>query len=234
MDPVSDFSKAPRALWRCKMFRDITVDAMVLDDSGYIMLLSCFGRDTAMNQFLAAFHLPVRQGGIDTVLLDPQTEAAGTFSSRGFLGDPQRFEKFTSKLPRRSLFGELTHTMIYDPKLTEADKANGIAWVLTQGGVERTEEHQAKIWAALKTLAPVPLLDHWQRPLLQAIKPLIKYMNNHERYQPSGNVLATRIELNDSFVLTLSELVKTRVLTREPMLGLEFSGGDVIDVAVAA
>ncbi len=202
-----------RAIWNCTMFRDIFVNAVVCDEAGNILFISCYGRDTAIQQFLAAFHLPVTQGGVDRLVLQPQTETAKS-RTVCYIGDADRLDKHTSKLPRRSLFGELTHAFIFDPIISEIDQANGIAWVLSKPGDDE-KSHQMQIWQSLQALSPVPLLNHWQEPLLNAIKHMIKDMTNHGSWPCIGEIRATKIELDTKFLHIVSDLVRGRILKRD-------------------
>jgi hypothetical protein len=49
------------------------------------------------------------------------------------VGNADRLEKFTGKLPRDNLFGNLVHLWLYDPALIRPDRSNRVAWVLVDG-----------------------------------------------------------------------------------------------------
>jgi hypothetical protein len=116
-------------LFKLRELSDLYADACVRDESGQLMFLSLYGRDTAIQQLLAAFTLKVSEGGFDSFhLQDPAGE-----SHRVHVGNADRLEKFTGKLPRDNLFGNLVHLWLYDPALTRPDRSNRVAWVLVDG-----------------------------------------------------------------------------------------------------
>lgn len=214
---VRELPEPTLPLWRVQAFPDIHVDAMVCDELGQIVLLSAFGRDGAIQQLLAAFHLPRDQGGIDTVVLESATAAcpSWTHRSRALIGDPKRFSKLTGKLPR-GMFGQLAHVFIYDEGAVAPDHTGGSGWVLSFGA--SAADHQARIWGLLKQLLPLPVLDHWKVPLLEAVADQLVHMDReHGAAWPAvGCVRASLLRLDSATIAdTVSKLVRDGVLTRE-------------------
>ena len=116
-------------LFKLRELSDLYADACVRDESGQLMFLSLYGRDTAIQQLLAAFTLKVREGGLNSFhLQDPDGQAQVVH-----VGNADRLEKFTGKLPRDNLFGNLVHVWLYDPALIRPDRSNRVAWVLVDG-----------------------------------------------------------------------------------------------------
>jgi hypothetical protein len=58
-------------LWGIREFSDVFLDALVRNEAGQLMFASLYGRDTAIQQLLAAFSLPVSSGGVDRITLKP-------------------------------------------------------------------------------------------------------------------------------------------------------------------
>ena len=52
-------------MFRIKEVADVFVDACVRDETGQMLFLSCFGRDTSIQQLFAAFYLRVSEGGLE-------------------------------------------------------------------------------------------------------------------------------------------------------------------------
>ncbi len=103
-------------MYRIKEMSDVFVDACIRTETGELMFLSCYGRDTAIQQFLAAFSLGPQEGGLlQFTLLDNPPKAHLVR-----IGAHERLTKLTGRLPKANLFGNLTHTWIYDPALTNA------------------------------------------------------------------------------------------------------------------
>jgi hypothetical protein len=203
-------------LYKLRELSDLYADACVRDESGQLMFLSLFGRDTAVQQLLAAFTLKVTEGGLDGFhLQDPAGE-----SHRVHVGNADRLEKFTGKLPRDNLFGNLVHLWLYDPILTRPDRSNRVAWVLVDGVDDpsvRTEAIWSWAWGLCKLLSPVPLLDTWQAPVLARTGAEVVTLMDETPYPPLGRIAAARIGLPDHFPETVSGMVKAGELALEQL-----------------
>lgn len=217
VEPFPDLPETTLPLWRIREFSEVYVDAMVRDDIGQFVFASLFGRDGAIQQLLAAFHLRQSEGGIDSGTLVNASSACPTWanSTRFAVGDPKRLTKMTGKLPR-GIFGNLVHVFVYDEAVIDADRSAGSGWVLSFDGTDA--DHQARIWAVLKELLQVPVLDHWQAPLLAALADQIHHCDRDHRaaFPAIGRVRASQILLNEQVADLISQLVRDRVLTREP------------------
>lgn len=198
-------------LYRFELLSDVFVDACLRDASGRLLFMSCYGRDTSMQQMFASFTLPQSQGGLDTFHLIDANKRRHAVD----VGDADRLGKHTGRLPRDNLFGNLVHTWVFDQCLQRVDYANRIAWLMDRQSVLLDGNRlDRRIWEIYKQLSPVPLLDHWQRPLLAATsKASITAFNQGALYEPLGDIAAYRIQLEDSFLETVSAMVKSGVLT---------------------
>jgi hypothetical protein len=222
-------------LWRIKEFSDVFLDALVRNEAGQLMFASLYGRDTAIQQLLAAFSLPLSSGGVDRITLVqveapprpgsgvagivdlfPEMPPAEDHRGIAFIGDSSRLTKLAGKLPRRSLFGPVSHVFIYDPQVVDPDTANGRAWVLTFDTEEAV--HRDAVWAMIQRISPVPLIETWRDSVLASLGDTIVADLNHQAkvtWPTMGPVRASQINLGESFPKAISELVKNRVLTRQ-------------------
>ena len=219
-------------LWCIRKFSDVFLDALVRNEAGQLMFASLYGRDTAIQQLLAAFSLPVTSGGVDRITLKPveapprpgdgvagvvplhpETPAGEDHRGIAFIGDASRLTKLAGKLPRRSLFGPVSHVFIYDPLVIDPDTANGRAWVLTFGNVG--QDHRQSVWAMIQRISPVPLVDAWMEPVLAALGEKIVTDLNASTWPALGPIQASLIDLGEDFTQAISLLVKNRVLTRQ-------------------
>ncbi len=180
----------------------------------FLIFLSCYGRATAIQQLLAAFQLKLSAGGLDHFRLEDELGNIETV----FVGDPNRLEKFSGRLPRENLFGNLVHSWIFDPVVMRADYSNRIAWgIEPQAWADMPlEQMRENIWETYRMLSPVPLLDHWCEPLLRATADDYITLMHKTAYRPIGRCSAFRVHLDDSFLERVSDLVKRGVLTLEP------------------
>lgn len=201
-------------LFKLRELSDLFADACVRDEAGQLMFLSLYGRDTAIQQLLAAFTLKVNEGGFDSFhLQDPAGE-----SHLVHVGNADRLEKFTGKLPRDNLFGNLVHLWLYDPTLIRPDRSNRVAWVLVDGvdaPFNQAEDIRTRVWGLYKLLSPVPLLDTWQQAVLSRTGHEVVTLMGDTPNPPLGRIDAARVSLPDHFPEIVSGMVKAGVLTQE-------------------
>lgn len=197
-------------LFAVRELSDVFVDACLRDESGGLLLLSCFGRDTALQQLFAAFSLSVSQGGFDALnLVDERSRV-----HRVPVGRPERLTKLIGKLPRNNLFGNLSQVWVYDPALVRADRSNRIGWVLSQREAE-AQRRDARVWAMVKLLSPVPLLAHWRAVLIEAIAESILPLSTCA-YPPLGRIDAVRVQLPETFAAIVSQRVRDGAIGLAP------------------
>lgn len=198
-------------LFALRELSDVFVDACVRDESGGLLMLSCYGRDTALQQLFAALSLPVSQGGFNALnLVDEQGRVQYVAVSRA-----ERLTKLIGKLPRNNLFGNLAQVWVYDQALLQPDRANRIGWVLAQREAAALDT-QARVWAMVELLSPVPLLAHWREIVLAALGESILHLAS-TAYPPLGRIDAVRVQVPETFPAIVSQLV------RDDAIGLEAS-----------
>ena len=131
---------------------DVFCDALV-DDDGWLVFASCWGRDTAIQQLLARLTLPDSEGGLSklTFLDDAMNRKVG-------IGNPDRLDKMTGRMPKVNLFGDIVHLWLFDKKAVTPDFVNRRAYLL----LLPDQDDYAATWALIKSVCPLPLLDYWQ------------------------------------------------------------------------
>lgn len=199
-------------LYPIKELQDIFIDACVRAPDGEIAFVSVFGRDGAVQQLYASLHLGVQEGGIRQItLIDPdssQTIAAVP------IGDPRRLDKYSGRLPKDNLFGNLVHTWIYDESLLTPSKATGSAWLLVDRETQAHDEAslEARVWSLIEQLSPIPLLPHWRSVILTEVGERLVSRLDDTPYAPVGRLDAFRIALPDSFTEAISCFVRSGAL----------------------
>lgn len=136
----------------------IFVDAHLVDDRG-VRFLSLWGRDTAIQEFLARLSLPERDGGLRTFRIGGPGDADACTAT---ITDPDGLMRLTARRSG-SVFGELVHLWLYDRLAVDADRSNGRALLLQHEGAQNLTD---ALWQMLKQILWVPVLDHWQDLLL--------------------------------------------------------------------
>jgi hypothetical protein len=205
-------------LYRIKGRADLFVDACARNEAGQLLFLSVFGRDTSIQQLLASFALGAKENGITQFKL----HVHGAADELVLIGDASRLEKLTGRLPRQNLFGNLTHAWIFDPALVVPDRANRLVWRLfgesrNPHSPEQRERFTAELWATLRQLMPVPLLEHWREPVLREAAEHVAWFE-HFGPGPIGRVTGYKLELPEAFLATVSTLVREGELTLTPTM----------------
>ncbi len=137
-------------------------DAVVTDQS-YLVFLSLWGRDTAIQEFLARLSVPVKEGGMDSFWL----EAEDTTYVQ--VGGTDRLQKDTGRMPKTNIFGDVVHLWLYDRLAFSPDYANRRALLFYRPGEEQTANTSERLWALVKETCHLPLLDHWRETVLEGM-----------------------------------------------------------------
>ncbi|MEX3671651.1 hypothetical protein [Paraburkholderia phenoliruptrix] len=199
-------------LYPLKELQDIFVDACVRAPDGELAFVSVFGRDGAVQQLYASLHLGVQEGGIRQItLIDP--DSSQTIATVP-IGDPRRLDKYSGRLPKDNLFGNLVHTWIYDESLLTPSKSTGSAWLLVDRETQAHDEAalEARVWSLIEQLSPIPLLPHWRSLVLAELGERLVSRLDETPYAPVGRLDALRIALPDSFTEAISSFVRTGAL----------------------
>ena len=138
-------------------------DAVVTDQS-ILVFLSLWGRDTAIQEFLARLSLPPKEGGLNGFWI----EADG--STYVQVGGADRLQKDTGRMPKTNLFGDVVHLWLYDCLALSPDYANRRALLFYRPGEEQSAHMAERLWAVVKDTCHLPLLDHWCATVLEGMK----------------------------------------------------------------
>ncbi|MDR1935295.1 MAG: hypothetical protein LBS49_06910 [Candidatus Accumulibacter sp.] len=153
----------PKPLYPIDEGPDLMADACVADEDGQLVFLSLWGRDTAVQEFLARLTLAHEARGLDRFHL--VTEAGASFPI--VVGDAGKLEKRLTRAYRRTLFGSLNNVWLFDRRCVAPDKANARALAL----LPRDSVHrQERLWTLVRDTCPLPLLDHWREPVLELLQ----------------------------------------------------------------
>ncbi|SFY09331.1 hypothetical protein [Azotobacter vinelandii] len=183
---------------------DLYVDACVCDEQRNLVFLSVWGRDTALQEFLARLQLGSAENGLDQFHVTLNGHRLPVFP------DIERLEKRTTRQFRGTLFGSLLHLWLFDSRCTQPDRANHVAYALLGKG----EEPGERLWPLVMETCPLPLLLHWREPVMALL-------GVHAMLKPLpgalGSVSAWRLSLQVELLETLlGELIRPGVLTTEP------------------
>ncbi len=133
-------------------------EAFLLDDHSETVFISFIGKDTAIQAFRASWSIPASQGGLTDFLVETQQ---GT--PRIHLGNPENME-FQSGRINTNLFGELVQVWVFKHLAQKPDYANRKAIQLYRLDEDKAAT-QDNLWALVKDLSHLPLLDEW-RPVI--------------------------------------------------------------------
>ena len=206
---------------------DVFVDACIRNEASQLMFLSLYGRDTATKELLARMQLGKHQGGLQELQLKGVGDLVDQVHTV-VVGDPDRLEKFSGRLPKGNLYGNLTHMWVYDPAIQTPNKGAKQAWVIDRQNVDlpsQVSQMRQRIWQAVTQLASIPLLAHWQEPVLQAIWTcMVTEFGksgtgdfNPSFSAPLGGMVAYKVTLLDTFPEIVSTLIRDGTLTLQPI-----------------
>jgi len=143
-------------LFTLSAIADVYADAYLADDSGSLLFLSVWGRDTALQEFLARLQLPRSDNGIRDFSLHN-----GDFKQLVRVPNVDELDKITSKTSSNTIFGELKQLWIYDKLAIRPDRVNHRALMLYD-----LDGQMPDLWPLIKTVCPLPLLDSWKETIL--------------------------------------------------------------------
>jgi hypothetical protein len=129
--------------------------------------LSLWGRDTAIQEFLAGISLANEEGGLDSFFLTTGIKENGDpLRKLVQIGEAKRLNHHSGRMPASNVFGgDMAHLWIFDRLATDPDLANRrtIAISRSDNGAAIKEKavSQSRIWQLTKAICHLPLLDHW-------------------------------------------------------------------------
>ncbi|QLG94736.1 hypothetical protein HZF02_23555 [Pseudomonas yamanorum] len=149
----------PNQLFQIEECPDLYVDACACDEQRNLVFLSAWGRDTALQEFLARLTLGSSENGLSQFHIVVDGRSLPVFPNIDML------EKRTTRQLRGTLFGSLVHLWLFDRRCAQPDRANHFAYALLESG---QSPHQ-RLWPLIIDTCPLPLLPHWQVPVMDVL-----------------------------------------------------------------
>lgn len=141
---------------------DLYIDACVCDEERNLVFASLWGRDTALQELLARVTLGSAENGLTQFHILKDDRSLPVFPNA------DQLEKRTTRQYRSTLFGSLVHLWLFDKRCAQPDHANHFAYAL----LERDAEVGTSLWPLIVETCPLPLLPHWQMPVLEVLTEL--------------------------------------------------------------
>ena len=176
----------------------VYADAYLTDESNKLIFLSVWGRDTALQEFIARLQMPKAENGIrDFHILSEKIRQFVTVPNVDDL------EKTTIKTPD-TILGVMTQMWIYDRLAVKPDNTNHRALMLY-----RTQDKRPDLWPVVKSVCPLPLLDHWQDIFLAMCfdKQWIKMLEH------GSGMSGLYVHLGDDLDQVVSDMIRNVQLT---------------------
>lgn len=158
--PATDPSKT---LYRIDECPDLMADGCVGDENGNLVFLSIWGRDTAIQEFLARLTLGRDEQGLEQFHLISEQGA----SVPVYVGNVENLEKRSTRAYRRTLFGSLSNVWLFDRRCIKPDKANASALALLPC---HSNHRKNRLWTLVQDTCPLPLLDPWCDLVLELLQ----------------------------------------------------------------
>jgi hypothetical protein len=141
---------------------DLYIDACICDEGRNLVFVSLWGRDTALQEFLARLTLGSAENGLTQFHILQDGRSLPVFPNA------DQLEKRTTRQYRSKLFGSLVHLWLFDKRCAQPDHAAHFAYAL----LKRDAEVAASLWPLIIETCPLPLLPHWQTPVLEVLTEL--------------------------------------------------------------
>jgi len=192
---------SPTQLLRLEECPDLYVDACACDEQRNLVFFSAWGRDTAVQEFLARLTLGSSENGLDLFHINADDRSFPVFPNVELL------DKRTTRQYRGTLFGSLVHLWLFDRRCVQPDRANHFAYALLGQG---QAAHQ-RLWPLITETCPLPLLPHWREPVWEV---LTQYSMLQPLPGALGAITAWRLSLQlDVLEAALGALIRQGVLT---------------------
>lgn len=156
-----------KSLMQIDVIADLYADAVLVDAYDKLLFLSLWGRDTAIQEFLAGISLANEEGGLDSFFLTTGVKENGDpLRKLVQIGEAKRLNHHSGRMPASNVFGgDMAHVWIFDRLVTDPGLANRrtIAISRSDNGAAIKEKavSQSRIWQLTKAICHLPLLDHW-------------------------------------------------------------------------
>lgn len=146
----------------------IFCDALVNDHDDLLIFASFWGRDTAIQELLARLTLSSHEGGISQLTCSDQRRQISR------LGNPDRLDKLTGRMPKVNIFGDMVQLMLFDKRVREPDYANQKAYWLIDNRqtpvLTSLNNGENDAWHLFKSVCHLPMLDEWRDTIIALLK----------------------------------------------------------------
>jgi len=162
-----------KSLMQIDVIPDLYVDAALVDAYDKLLFLSLWGRDTAIQEFLAGISLANEEGGINSFFLSTGIRHTGDpLRKLVQIGEAKRLNHHSGRMPASNVFGgDMAHLWVFDRLVTDPDLANRrtIAIYRTDDASADTVKTVAnsRLWQLTKAICHLPLLDHWAETIIK-------------------------------------------------------------------
>jgi len=161
-----------QSLMQLDVIPDLYVDASLVDAYDKLLFLSLWGRDTAIQEFLAGISLANEEGGINSFFLSSGAKANGDPQRKLVqIGETKRLNHYTGRMPASNVFGgDMAHLWVFDRLVTDPDLANRRTIAISKVDSDSVDDKTAaqnRIWQLTKAICHLPLLDHWAETIIQ-------------------------------------------------------------------
>lgn len=184
----------------------VFTDAFITDNDGALLFLSCYGRDTSVQEFLARLTIPKHQHSIRDFKIND-----GNRDYYIKVPLPEKLDKYSCRVGS-DIFQNLTQIWIYDKSVMKHDIANRRVYQLFSETQKCPDP-----WPLIKSVCSVPLLDCWREPIIKLFSDYrwCEFISD----ECGVGMRALKIDLSDPDVEdVVSNLVKTEVLTLENII----------------
>lgn len=160
-----------QALMQIDAIPDLYADAALVDAYDKLLFLSLWGRDTAIQEFLAGISLANEEGGINSFFLTTgKRENSEPLRKLLQIGESKRLNHHSGRMPASNVFGgDMAHLWVFDRLVTDPDLANrrtiAISRALDTTSISSVS--QSRIWQLTKAICHLPLLDHWAETIIK-------------------------------------------------------------------
>lgn len=196
----------------------VLCDAIIADEHGQVMMLSCYGYDASINRLFASFALSKFNGGLTSLSFEYEG-----CERKLLIGSADRLTKTAGRLPNGLFGNNLVHTFIYDESIVQDDMSNQVRWMVLRG---QHDDHDVdlRLWSVIKRLSPIPLMDDWRIQIMNALVKtgvIVSNMATGDVLRVSIGVACWRVDLDSKqakdfmgcdFSSYVSSMVKSGVL----------------------
>jgi len=160
-----------QALMQIDAIPDLYADAALVNAYDKLLFLSLWGRDTAIQEFLAGISLANEEGGINSFFLKTGKRDSGeSIRKLVQIGESKRLNHHSGRMPASNVFGgDMAHLWVFDRLVTDPDLANrrtiAISRAVDTASVSTVS--QSRIWHLTKAICHLPLLDHWAETIVK-------------------------------------------------------------------